>query len=66
MCVCVCAVSYTHLDVYKRQPVHCRCRDEQETKHRTSRGRLVKMCTYGKRKTKVTTQNEETDTSCLE
>ena len=21
MCVCVCAVSYTHLDVYKRQPL---------------------------------------------
>ena len=23
VCVCVCAVSYTHLDVYKRQQLHC-------------------------------------------
>ena len=23
VCVCVCAVSYTHLDVYKRQVVEC-------------------------------------------
>ena len=31
LCVCVCAVSYTHLDVYKRQTEYCECSDSSVT-----------------------------------
>ena len=31
VCMCVCAVSYTHLDVYKRQPLYCLSEEQCKT-----------------------------------